>query len=86
MTALAILGGHLIDPAAGVDLLKDILLKDGRVAEIAGPGKLKQANGAESLDATGLTLVTEVNPMGGRIFRTEVSDPQGAFVLHFASP
>jgi len=56
MTALAILGGHLIDPAAGVDLLKDILLKDGRVAEIAGPGKLKQANGAESLDATGFTV------------------------------
>jgi dihydroorotase len=56
MTALAILGGHLIDPAAGVDLLKDILLKDGRVAEIAGPGKLKQANGAESLDAAGLTV------------------------------
>jgi dihydroorotase len=57
MMALAILGGHLIDPAAGVDLLKDILLKDGRVAEIAGPGKLKQANGAEVLDATGLTVV-----------------------------
>ena len=56
MTALAILGGHLIDPAAGVDLLKDVLLKDGRVAEIAGPGKLKQANGAEVLDATGLTV------------------------------
>ncbi len=56
MTALVIRGGHLIDPAAGVDGLKDILLKDGRVAEIAGPGKLKQANGAESIDATGLTV------------------------------
>ncbi len=56
MTATAIRGGHLIDPAAGVDLPKDILLKDGRVAEIAGPGKLKQANGAEVLDATGLIL------------------------------
>ena len=56
MTALAILGGHLIDPAVGMDALKDILLKDGRVAEIAGPGKLKQANGAEVLDATGLTV------------------------------
>ena len=42
MTALVIRGGHLIDPAAGVDGLKDILLKDGRVAEIAGPGKLKE--------------------------------------------
>ena len=56
MTALVIRGGHLIDPAAGVDALKDVLLKDGRVAEIAGPGKLKQANGAEALDATGLTV------------------------------
>jgi dihydroorotase len=56
MTALVIRGGHLVDPAAGVDALKDILLKDGRVAEIAGPGKLKLANGAEVLDATGLTV------------------------------
>jgi dihydroorotase len=56
MTTLAIRNGHLIDPAAGIDALKDILLKDGRVAEIAAPGKLKQANGAQSLDATGLTL------------------------------
>jgi dihydroorotase len=59
MTALIIRGGHLIDPAAGVDLDKDILLKDGRVAEIASPGKLKQAieiSDAEVLDATGLTV------------------------------
>lgn len=56
MTALMIRSGHLIDPAAGVDLLKDILLKDGRVAEIAAPGKLKQANGAEVLDAAGLIV------------------------------
>ena len=56
MTALAIRGGHLVDPAAGVDLPKDILLKDGRVAEIASPGKLKSANGADVLDATGLTV------------------------------
>jgi dihydroorotase len=56
MTALAIRGGHLIDPAAGVDAVKDVLLKDGRVAEIAAPGKLKQAEGAEVLDATGLTV------------------------------
>ena len=56
MTALLIRGGHLIDPAAGIDALKDILFKDGRVAEIAAPGKLKQANGADALDATGLVL------------------------------
>jgi dihydroorotase len=56
MTDLAIRGGHLIDPGAGVDSPKDILLKDGRVTEIALPGKLKSANGAEVLDATGLTV------------------------------
>jgi dihydroorotase len=56
MTALVIRGGHLVDPGAGVDALKDILLKDGRVAEIAAPGKLKSANGAEVLDAAGLTV------------------------------
>jgi dihydroorotase len=56
MTALVIRGGQLIDPAAGVDGLKDMLLKDGRVAEIASPGKLKATNGAEVLDATGLVV------------------------------
>jgi dihydroorotase len=56
MTALVIRGGNLIDPAAGIDGAKDILLKDGRVAEIAAPGKLKQTEGAEVLDATGLTV------------------------------
>lgn len=56
MTAILIRGGHLIDPAAGVDAPKDVLLKDGRVAEIAGPGKCKQAAGAEIIDASGLTV------------------------------
>ena len=56
MTALAIRGGHLLDPAAGVDGAKDILFKDNRVAEIAAPGKLKLANGAETLDAKGLVI------------------------------
>ena len=56
MTAIAICGGRLIDPAAGLDGAKDILLKDGRVVEIAGTGKLKGKNGAEVLDATGLVV------------------------------
>lgn len=56
MTSLVIRGGHVIDPSAGIDALKDILIRDGRVAEIASPGKLKSANGAQALDATGLTV------------------------------
>ena len=51
MTTLVIRNGHLIDPAAGVDGPKDILLKDGRVAEIAAAGKLKRPTAREILDA-----------------------------------
>ena len=61
MTTLVIRNGHLIDPGAGIDAAKDILLKDGRVAEIASPGKLKSTNGAtgtdvQVFDASGLTV------------------------------
>ncbi len=56
MTALAICGGRLIDPAAGVDAQKDVLLVDGRVAEITGAGKLKPTNGTQVLDATGMVV------------------------------
>jgi dihydroorotase len=56
VTAIAIRNGNLIDPAAGIDAPRDILLKDGRVVEVATTGKLKQANGAEVLDATGLVV------------------------------
>ena len=51
--------GHLIDPAAGVDAVRDILFKDNRVVEIALAGKLKQLNGAtdvQQIDATGLVV------------------------------
>src|SRR5580658_6221363 len=56
MTSLAICGGRLVDPAAGIDELKDVLLIEGRVAEIAATGKLKGKNGAQVLDAKGLVL------------------------------
>ncbi|HLY41613.1 MAG TPA: dihydroorotase [Terracidiphilus sp.] len=56
MTSLLIRNGHLIDPGAGIDGPRDLLLKEGRVAEIAGPGKLKSSNGAQVLDAAGLTV------------------------------
>jgi dihydroorotase len=54
-------GGHLIDPAAGVDGLKDIVLKDGRVAEVAEPGKSALGKGKagpdlQIIEAKGLTV------------------------------
>jgi dihydroorotase len=56
MSTIIIRGGHLIDPAAGIDALKDIVLKDSRVAEIAAPGKLKSSPDAQIIDAKGLTV------------------------------
>jgi dihydroorotase len=52
--SLLIKGGHVIDPAAKIDAPMDILLHDGRVAEIAPPNKIK--GGDEKFDARGLIV------------------------------
>lgn len=56
MTALLIRGGHLIDPSAGIDADRDLLLKEGRVIGVEPPGKLNAMGrqlGAEILEAAG---------------------------------
>ena len=53
-TSLLIHGGHLIDPASRIDAPMDVLLKDGRVAEIAPPRKIKGAD--RKFDARGLVV------------------------------
>ena len=39
--AILITGGRVVDPANGVDEQRDVLLRDGRVAAVAAPGKLR---------------------------------------------
>jgi dihydroorotase len=51
---LLIKGGHLIDPAARIDGPMDVLIEDGRVIELAAPGKIKGAD--EKFDARGLVV------------------------------
>jgi dihydroorotase len=41
MDSLLIIHGHVVDPASGVDQEMDVLLRDGRVAAVAAPGKLR---------------------------------------------
>jgi dihydroorotase len=57
-SSLLIEGGHLIDPAARIDAPMDVLLRDGLVAEVALPNKIK--GGVEGrdqkFDARGLIL------------------------------
>ena len=53
--SLLIKGGRLIDPAAKVDAPMDVLLKDGRVAEIALPNQIR-GGADEKFDARGLIV------------------------------
>ena len=53
--SLLIRGGRLIDPAAKVEALMDVLLRDGRVAEIALPNKIR-GGADDKFDARGLIV------------------------------
>ena len=55
MPELLITGGRLIDPGRGFDRPADILLRDGKVAEVAEPGALHRS-GVEVLKAKGLIV------------------------------
>src|SRR5271156_6210810 len=54
-TSLLIKGGRVIDPAANVDALMDVLLRDGRVAEVGLPNKIR-SGADETFDARGLIV------------------------------
>src|SRR5438105_10625060 len=53
--SLLIKGGHVIDPANKIDAVMDVLLRDGRVAEVAAPNKIR-ASADEKFDARGLIV------------------------------
>ena len=52
---LAIKNGRLLDPSQDLDGNYDLLIKDGRVTEIAPKGKL-QSGADEVIDAAGLIV------------------------------
>jgi dihydroorotase len=53
--SLLIKGGHVIDPAAKVDAPMDVLLRDGRVVEVAPPNKTR-GSADQKFDARGLVV------------------------------
>ena len=53
---LLIRNGRVLDPASETDAPRDILLDGDRIAEIAPTGKIAEANGAETFDASGLLV------------------------------
>jgi dihydroorotase len=50
---LLIQGAHVLDPRAGLDEQRDILIRDGHIAELAAPGTLSAPPDGEALDAAG---------------------------------
>ena len=46
----------MLDPASETDAPRDILLDGDRIAEIAATGKIAEANGAETFDASGFLV------------------------------
>lgn len=53
--SLLIKGGHVLDPANRIDAPMDILLREGRVAEVALPNKVR-GGADEKFDARGLVI------------------------------
>ncbi len=48
-------GARLFDPRARLDRFGDLLVREGRIAEIGGAGELEAPDGAEVVDGDGLT-------------------------------
>jgi dihydroorotase len=55
--AIAIEGGRLIDPAAGVDAPRDLLLEGGRVRAVEEPGAFRAADVGRRIAARGCWIV-----------------------------
>jgi len=60
MSDVLILNGRLVDPASGVDVERDVLLRGGRVAAVERPGGLAgvkaKETGSQIIDASGMIV------------------------------
>ena len=51
---LIVRGVRLLDPRAGLDASRDLVVREGQIAELAEPGKAAEIEGAETVDGDGL--------------------------------
>jgi dihydroorotase len=54
---LLVTGAHVLDPRTGLDGPQDVLVRDGRVAQLGAPGSLEAPAGAEVVDGHGRHLL-----------------------------
>src|SRR5262245_46736312 len=52
---LVLRGGHVVDPAGGIDGIRDVAVREGRVAAVA-PG-IRAARGTRAIDVGGRLVV-----------------------------
>ncbi len=50
---LLVRGAHVLDPRADIDGPHDLLIRDGRIAELGSPGSIAALDGADTVDAAG---------------------------------
>ena len=53
MSAILIRNGHVIDPATGLDALRDLLLRHDKIAEIDTPGAFASVEVSQTINAVG---------------------------------
>jgi dihydroorotase len=51
---LVVRGARLLDPRTGLDATRDLVVRDGEIAELAEPGGAPEVEGAEVIEADGL--------------------------------
>ncbi len=56
MSDLLIAGGHVVDPASGLDQPRDILIRDGLISAVDQPGAFASVPGLQIVDAAGLVV------------------------------
>jgi dihydroorotase len=56
MSDILILKGRLVDPASGVDVERDVLLRHGKVAAVEIPGRFHREKAKEIIDAAGMIV------------------------------
>ena len=57
MTRTILRGGRVLDPANGIDALRDVVIEDGRIAAVADPGSVEPGS-ADVVEAVDRLLVT----------------------------
>jgi dihydroorotase len=54
---LVVRGARLLDPRVGLDAVRDLVVREGEIAELAEPGAAPEIEGAEVVEAEGLLAV-----------------------------